>query len=77
MQPVISTKQGKEKLVSQSGLLCIGALTKAANIAQRLNNMDNIHCIDPTFSHSDILISMMGLISMGKPDYDAIEIFRP
>ena len=76
MQPEISIKSGMEKLVSQSGLLCIGALINSTNIVQRLNNISDIHCINPVFSHSDILISMLGLISIGKPDYDAIEIFR-
>ncbi len=76
MLPAISVKQGMEKSVSQSGLLCIGALPDSTQSASRLDSMQNIHCVSPSFSHSDILISMPGLISVGKPDYDAVEIFR-
>jgi len=30
----------------------------------------------PEISHGEVATSMIGLISMGKPDYDAIEPFR-
>ena len=43
---------------------------------ERLQNLNGVHCIDPRFSLANILFSMVGLISVGKPDHDAIEIFR-
>lgn len=76
MQPKISIKQGMERLASHSGLLCIGALLESMNLKERVNHLDNVHCVDPVFSHSDIFYSMIALISVGKPHYDAIEIFR-
>ncbi|MEE4258351.1 MAG: IS1380 family transposase [Bacteroidales bacterium] len=76
MRPVISVKQGMEKLASHSGLLYIGALLDSMSLRHKLENLIGIHCTDPDFSHADILFSMLGLISIGKPDYDAIEIFR-
>ena len=76
MRAPVSVKRGMEMLASHSGLLHIGALLDSMQIKDRLDTLDNVHCIDPTFSHSDVLFSMIGLISVGKPDYEAIEIFR-
>lgn len=72
----ISIKSSMEKLASHGGLINIGALIEATNLRDRLDRLANVHCVDPDFSHSEIIISMIGLISVGKPDYDAIEIFR-
>jgi hypothetical protein len=77
MRPVVSIKKSMEMLASHGGLIHIGALLDSMNLKNKLNNLDNVHCIGPLFSHADILFSMIGLISIGKPDYDAIEIFRP
>ena len=77
MRAPVSVKRGMEMLVSHSGLLHIGALLDSMQLKDRLNSLDNVHCVDPTFSHADVLFSMIGLISVGKPDYEAIEIFRP
>ena len=76
MRPPISVKQGMEKLASHSGLIHIGTLLDYTQLKERLQNLNGVHCNDPKFSHADILFSMVGLISIGKPDYDAIEIFR-
>jgi len=76
MPTTINVKHGNEKLVSQSGLLPVGALLESINFAWRFNNLPNVHCVDPKISHGEILSSMLGLICVGKPDYSAIEIFR-
>lgn len=76
MRCPISIKHGMEKLASHSGLIHIGALLDAINFKLRFNTLNGVHCVDPKISHSDILASMIALISIGKPDYDAIEIFR-
>jgi hypothetical protein len=65
-----------EKLASHSGLIHIGALLDAINFKERFNTVAGVHCVDPKIPHSDSLASMIALISIGKPDYDAIEIFR-
>ena len=77
MKAPVSVKRGMEMLASHSGLLHIGALLDSMQIKDRLNALDNVHCVDPIFPHADVLFSMIGLISVGKPDYEAIEIFRP
>ena len=76
MRPKISIKRGIEMLASHSGLLHIGALLNSTNLKKRLNTMADVYCKEQTFSHADIIFSMTGLISIGKPDYDAIDIFR-
>ena len=64
-----------DKLASHGGLILIGDLLNSMKLHKPFNNL-NIHCIDPKFSHADILFTMTALISIAKPDYDAIEIFR-
>jgi len=76
MRKIISIKQSMDKLASHSGLINIGALLNSMQLRERLDNLDDVHCVDPVFSHADVIFSMIGLISIGKPDYDAIEIFR-
>lgn len=76
MRPTISIKHSMDKLASHSGLINVGVLLNSLGIKDSLNNLESVHCVDPKFTHSDILFSMIGLISIGKPDYDAIEIFR-
>lgn len=73
--PRIKVKHGEESLVSHSGLILIGDLLKATNLKEHLPQI-NIRCDQRKYSHADIAFSMMGLISIGKPDYDAIECFR-
>jgi len=76
MRRPITIKHEMEKLASHSGLINIGALLEAINFKMRFDTINGVHCVDPKISHSDILASMIALISIGKPDYDAIEIFR-
>lgn len=76
MRRPITIKHEMEKLASHSGLINIGALLDAINFRFRFETINGVHCVDPKISHGDILASMIALMSIGKPDYDAIEIFR-
>jgi hypothetical protein len=76
MRPRISIKQGMEMLASHGGLIHIGTLLDGMKLAERLDQIPGVRCDEPAFSHSDILFSMLALITIGKPDYDAIELFR-
>ncbi|MCP4339003.1 MAG: IS1380 family transposase [Desulfobulbaceae bacterium] len=76
MRIPIKVKHGDEKLSSHSGLILIGMLLESTQLRKRLEQILGVHCVDPYFSHADVLFSMIGLISIGKPNYDAIEIFR-
>ena len=64
MRAPVSVKRGMEMLASHSGLLHIGALLESMQIKERLNDLDNVHCVDPAFFHSDVLFSMIGLIML-------------
>jgi len=72
----ITIKHEMEKLASHGGLIHIGALLDAINFKLRFETISGVHCVDPKISHADILVSMIALMSIGKPDFDAIEIFR-
>ena len=76
MRRPITIKHEMEKLASHSGLINIGAFLDAINFKLRFEKISGVHCVDPKISHADILASMIALMSIGKPDFDAIEIFR-
>jgi hypothetical protein len=75
--PVIYTvKEGDEKLSSHSGLALIGALINRSHLRDRLDQTLLMDCKEPKISHSDMVFSMIGLLCLGKADYEAIEPFR-
>lgn len=77
MQPTYIIENKNEALTSHSGLALIGALlNNRTKLRERLNEITLSNCSTPTIPHADIIFSMAGLISVGKPDYDAIEPFR-
>ena len=77
MKPVeFIIKEGDEHLTSHSGLALIGALLERTELGSRVSGATLPGCREPKISHDDIVKSMIGLLCMGKPDYDAIEAFR-
>ena len=65
-----------ETLVSHSGLALAGALLQKTSIQKR---SDAIRLGDrkrPEVSHGDVVTAMIGLLCLGKPDFEAIEAFR-
>jgi len=77
MQPVeFIIKEGDEHLTSHSGLALIGALIERMELGARIDAVALSGCREPRIPHSDIVKSMLGLLCLGKPDYDAIEAFR-
>jgi len=73
---IFEIKQGDESLTSHSGLALIGVLLHRTQLEQRLNKVvlpDHPH---PEISHGTIAKSMIGLLCLGKPDFEAIEPFR-
>ena len=74
--PVIKIKNGTEKLSSHSGLILIGRLLASLDLEKHLSEIPGARCTDPDFSNADIISAMLGLIAIGKPDFDAIEYFR-
>jgi hypothetical protein len=68
--------QGDEQLSSHSGLALVGAILDRSSIRERLNAVALSEHPFPEISHSEVATAMIGLICMGKPDFDAIEPFR-
>lgn len=77
MRPVIRIKDTIDRLASHSGIVHIGTLLQKTDLKSRLDNFDGLRFEQRQFSHSDVLFSLIGLLSIAKPDYDAIELFRP
>lgn len=76
MSVKFTVKQGDETLTSHSGLALIGALLNRTGLRDRLNETELDACKSPVISHADMIFAMTGLICLGKPDYEAIELFR-
>jgi len=68
--------QGDEQLSSHSGLALIGAILDRTSVRERLNAVVLPEHPFPDISHGEVATAMIGLICVGKPDFDAIEPFR-
>ena len=77
MRPVsYEITQSDEALTSHSGLALIGALMGRARLAARVDEITLAERPEPAVSHGDVLTSMIGLLALGKPDFEAVEAFR-
>ena len=77
MRPVsFHITQGEEALTSHSGLALIGALLGRTGLAARVDEITLAERPEPEFSHGGVLTSMIGLLGLGKPDFEAVEAFR-
>ncbi len=77
MRPVsFHITQGEEALTSHSGLALIGALMGRTRLAARVDEITLAERPHPEVSHGDVMASMIGLLALGKPDYEAVEAFR-
>ena len=68
--------QGDEQLSSHSGLALAGAILHRSSIRKRLDAVVLPEHPFPEISHGEVATAMIGLICLGKPDFDAIEAFR-
>ncbi len=68
--------QGDEQLSSHSGLALAGAILHRSSIRKRLDAVALPEHPYPEISHGEVATAMIGLICLGKPDFDAIEAFR-
>ena len=68
--------QGDEQLSSHSGLALVGAILDRTSIQERLDGVVLPEHPLPEISHGEVATAMIGLICLGKPDFDAIETFR-
>ena len=68
--------QGDEQLSSHSGLALVRAILDRTGIRKRLDEVALPEHPYPEISHGEVTTAMIGLICLGKPDFDAIEAFR-
>ena len=68
--------QGDEQLSSHSGLALAGAILDRSSLRKRLDTVVLPEHPFPEISHGEVATAMIGLICLGKPDFDAIEAFR-
>jgi len=69
-------RQTKELLTSQSGLALVGALLNRTHMKRSLNRLPSPKERGFTIKNSDIAVSMIGLLSQSKTDFEAIEPFK-
>jgi len=65
----------KEVLVSHSGLALAGTLLQGTKIRQRLNRRKR-EGSPPVIADADNLLAMIGLLCMGKSDFEAVRAFE-
>jgi hypothetical protein len=65
-----------EILVSHSGLALAGSLLQGTRIQKRVRAIRLGDRKRPEVSHGDVVTAMIGLLCLGKPDFQAIEAFR-
>jgi hypothetical protein len=63
-------------LVSHAGLALAGALLQRTDLRSRLDALAVEGLKRPAMPHGEVLLSMIGLLCLGKSDYAAIEPFR-
>jgi len=74
MQFVLS--ETLDVLVSHSGLALAGALLQETRLAERLDAIEVEGSKRPTMPHGEVLVSMIGLLCLGKSDYADVGAFR-
>ena len=68
--------QGDEQLSSHSGLALAGAILDRTSIRERLDAVVLPEHPFAEISHGEVATTMIGLICVGKPDFDAVDPFR-
>jgi hypothetical protein len=77
MKPIeFNITQTDEVLVSHSGLALAGALLGQTLLRKRLNEIRLGDRKRPEVCHGDVLVSMIGLVCLGKSDFADIEAYR-
>ncbi len=68
--------QGDESLTSHSGLALVGAILDRTSLRERCQAIKIPGHPAPIVGNANVVVAMIGLLCMGKPDFDAIEPFR-
>jgi len=68
--------QTDESLTTHSGLALVGQILRRSQLAKRLDAIPLEGRPQPQISHGEVATAMIGLLCLGKPDFDAVEAFR-
>jgi hypothetical protein len=74
MRFIVSTTN--EVLLPQSGLALVGALLRETKLRRRIDALDVQGCRRPEVTHGDVVTAAVGLLCLGKSDFNDIEAFR-
>lgn len=74
MRFIVSTTD--EVLLPQSGLALVGALLQETKLQRRVDALDVEGCLRPEVKHGDVVTAAIGLLCLGKSDFNDIEGFR-
>jgi len=66
-----------EVFVARAGLPLVGQLLSRTRLHERIDGLTVAGSANPTIGHGDVALSMAGLLSLGRPDYAAIEAEQP
>ncbi len=74
MQFIISTTD--EVLIPQAGLGLVGALLQDTQLRQRIDAINVEGYLRPEVKHGDVVAAAIGLLCLGKSDFNDIDVFR-
>ena len=66
----------QDVLISHSGLVLAGALLQGTELKRRIDRVKLDGRVRPAISHGDNVLSMIGLLCLGKSDFEAINAFE-
>jgi len=66
-----------EVFASRGGLALVGRLISRTDLRRRLDALTVAGVTQPTISHGDVALAMLGLLCLARPDYAAIEDEEP
>ena len=77
MKPILfDISETNERLVSHTGLALVGALLARTRIRERLDALQAPGHPKPEIAHGDVVRALLGLLCLGKTDFDDVEAFR-
>ena len=65
-----------ERLITPSGLSLVGQVLGKSNLIKKANRMRTEKRSKPQIKNGDILLTMIGLLSLGKSDFENVNEFH-
>ena len=65
-----------ERLITPSGLSLVGQILGKSELIKKANRMRTEKRSQPQIKNGDILLTMIGLLTLGKSDFDNVNEFH-